>query len=224
MNLQKNNILGVGNKNLLDDKSILKRIYIDEDLIIQPIIDLRQQIGPASIDLRLGSSFISERITSIIELDPTNKDIQDKLLKVVDKNNINLFDPFVLHPNDFALARTFEYIVMPNSLAARLEGRSSWGRRGLLVHSTAGFIDPGFEGYITFELKNVSRLPIKLHPLLRIAQLSFYELNNNSSIVYGEKSHSKYNKSLDVQYSKIYEDPEWKIINNKEISLNEQSQ
>lgn len=199
---------------MLGEKAILDRLFVKQDLIVHPIIDLRRQIGPASLDVRLGTRFQSQRSTSISELNPLASEEQIELdsLKMVDEFTVDPTEPYVLHPGDFALGSTFEYVKLPSDLSARLEGRSSWARKGLQVHATAGFIDPGFEGLITFELSNVSRIPIALYPMLRIGQLSFYFIGEGSTLVYGEQELSKYKKDLGPVWSQVHRDPEWSII------------
>jgi dCTP deaminase len=102
-------------------------------------------------------------------------------------------EPFILHPGEFVLGSTYEVVTLPDDVAARLEGKSSLGRLGLLTHSTAGFIDPGFSGHVTLELSNVATLPIKLWPGMKIGQLCFFRLSSPSDNPYGsEKYGSRY--------------------------------
>jgi dCTP deaminase len=203
---------------MLGEKAILHRMLVKGDLVIHPIIDLARQIGPASLDIRLSTRFQTQRTTSLIEVNPLGSDeqIEHEMLKVIDEYTIDPTEAFVLHPGDFALACTFEYVKIPSGLAARLEGRSSWARKGLQVHATAGFIDPGFEGYITFELSNVSKMPIALYPTLRIGQLSFYYIDEESSLLYGQKKLNKYQGDLGPGWTKIHKDPEWSIIRKQQ--------
>jgi dCTP deaminase len=98
--------------------------------------------------------------------------------------------PFILHPGEFVLGSTYELISLPDDIAARLEGKSSLGRLGLLTHSTAGFIDPGFSGHVTLELSNVATLPIKLWPGMKIGQLCFFRLSSPAEKPYGSKDYS----------------------------------
>ena len=102
-------------------------------------------------------------------------------------------EPFILHPGEFVLGSTYERVSLPDDVAARLEGKSSLGRLGLLTHSTAGFIDPGFSGHVTLELSNVATLPIKLWPGMKIGQLAFFRLSTPAEHPYGsEKYGSRY--------------------------------
>jgi dCTP deaminase len=166
-------------------------------IVITPIIDARAQFQPASFDLRLGTHF---------------KIIRNVMFEYLDA----LRDPeevgrFVLQPTEFALGCTLEYYKLPNDIAGRLEGRSSWGRVGLQIHSTAGFVDPGFEGVLTFELQNVGKVPIPLYPGIRVAQISFYYAGE-SAIPYKEKAYSKYSGKSGTVGSLYYKDVEFEVL------------
>jgi dCTP deaminase len=115
---------------------------------------------------------------------------------------------FYLHPDEFVLASTLEFFRLPADLAGRIEGRSSWGRQGLLVHATAGFVDPGFAGVLTFELSNAGRLPIKLTPGFRIGQVCFFQMSSRSLVPYYAKHGAKYFEATTVEVSKAGYDPE----------------
>jgi dCTP deaminase len=123
-------------------------------------------------------------------------------------------EPFILHPGDFTLASTLEYIVIPNYLSARLEGRSTWGRVGLQIHSTAGFVDPGFQGRLTFELNNLGRLPLPLYPGIRIGQLSFHRIESAATL-YFEKDGSNFSGLTGTKSSTFYADYDYQNILNK---------
>ncbi len=115
--------------------------------------------------------------------------------------------PFILHPGEFVLGSTLEWVRLAADIVARLEGKSGLGRLGLLIHSTAGFVDPGFEGHLTLELSNVARLPIAIYPGMAIGQLSFYELSTSAEFPYGsEKVHSKYQGQRGPTPSRLHED------------------
>lgn len=135
-------------------------------------------LQPASIDLRLGSQF--RVFPDLHIIDPLN--IPDDFGDVVEPL---LGDPFMLCPGDFVLGATVERVRLPGHLAARLEGKSTLGRLGLQVHSTAGFIDPGFDGQITLELTNVARSPIRLWPGMKISQLCVFTMTSSSDRPYG---------------------------------------
>lgn len=137
-------------------------------------------VQPASVDLRLGNSFRvfhNHRVTSI-----DLRELPDNLTEEV---RVPEGDSFVIHPGEFCLGRTLEWIELPPDIVARIEGKSSLGRLGLIVHATAGFCDPGWKGTLTLELHNLTRVPIKLYPGLLIAQLSFMTLDRPAERPYG---------------------------------------
>ena len=137
-------------------------------------------IQPSSIDVRLDRFFRLFDNHKYAVIDPAED--QPDLTRLVEPEGD---DPFVLHPGEFALGSTYEAVTLPDDVAARLEGKSSLGRLGLLTHSTAGFIDPGFTGHVTLELSNVATLPIKLWPGMKIGQLCFFRLSSPAEHPYG---------------------------------------
>lgn len=137
-------------------------------------------IQPSSIDVRLDRLFRVFNNHLYTHIDPAQQ--QDELTSVVDVPD---GESFVLHPGEFVLASTVEVISLGDQLAGRLEGKSSLGRLGLLTHSTAGFIDPGFSGHITLELSNVANLPIRLWPGMKIGQLCIFRLSSPAEHPYG---------------------------------------
>ena len=145
-------------------------------------------LQPSSIDVRLDRWFRVFNNQQYTHIDPATQ--QDDLTTLVEPKGD---DPFVLHPGEFVLGSTLEVVTLPDDLAGRLEGKSSLGRLGLLTHSTAGFIDPGFSGHVTLELSNMATLPIKLWPGSKIGQLCFFRLSSPSEHPYGsEKYGSRY--------------------------------
>ncbi|WP_026424605.1 dCTP deaminase [Actinokineospora inagensis] len=139
-------------------------------------------VQPSSIDVRLDRFFRVFNNTKYTHIDPRQQ--QDELTSLVEAVGD---EPFVLHPGEFVLGSTFEAVTLPDDLAGRLEGKSSLGRLGLLTHSTAGFIDPGFTGHITLELSNVANLPITLWPGMKIGQLCLFRLSSSAEFPYGSK-------------------------------------
>ncbi len=137
-------------------------------------------VQPASVDLRLGDSFRvfhNHRASAI--------DLRDPPANLTEEVVPPAGDPFVIHPGEFCLGRTLEWVELPDDVVARIEGKSSLGRLGLIVHATAGFCDPGWRGTLTLELANLTRIPIKLYPELPIAQLSFMTLDAPARRPYG---------------------------------------
>jgi dCTP deaminase len=137
-------------------------------------------IQPSSIDVRLDRYFRVFENHKYSVIDPSSE--QSELTREVE---VGPKEFFILHPGEFVLASTYEIISLPDDLAGRLEGKSSLGRLGLLTHSTAGFIDPGFSGHITLELSNVANLPVKLFPGMKIGQLCLIRLSSPAEHPYG---------------------------------------
>jgi dCTP deaminase len=157
-------------------------------------------LQPSSIDVRLDRFFRVFDNTRYTHIDPALQ--QDELTSLVEQDGE---DPFVLHPGEFVLGSTFELVTLPDDLAGRLEGKSSLGRLGLLTHSTAGFIDPGFSGHITLELSNVANLPITLWPGMKIGQLCLFRLSSSAEHPYGSaKAGSKYQGQRGPTPSRAY--------------------
>lgn len=162
---------------LLSDRDI--RTQIDAGRVVLDPYDATL-IQPSSIDVRLDRYFRLFDNHKYAVIDPALD--QPELTRLVD---VGPDDAFVLHPGEFVLGATLELVTLPDDVAARLEGKSSLGRLGLLTHSTAGFIDPGFTGHVTLELSNTSTLPIKLWPGMKIGQLCFFQLSSPAERPYG---------------------------------------
>jgi dCTP deaminase len=139
-------------------------------------------VQPSSVDVRLDRYFRVFNNSRYTHIDPSVQ--QDDLTALVEPEGD---EPFVLHPGEFVLGSTLEVVTLPDDLAGRLEGKSSLGRLGLLTHSTAGFIDPGFTGHITLELSNVANLPIMLWPGMKIGQLCLFRLSSAAEHPYGSE-------------------------------------
>ncbi|ROP39476.1 dCTP deaminase [Saccharothrix texasensis] len=162
---------------LLSDRDLREEVESGR-LGLDPFDDVMVQ--PSSIDVRLDRFFRVFNNTRYTHIDPSMQ--QDDLTSLVEPAD---GEPFVLHPGEFVLGSTFELVTLPDDLAGRLEGKSSLGRLGLLTHSTAGFIDPGFAGHITLELSNVANLPITLWPGMKIGQLCLFRLSSAAEFPYG---------------------------------------
>ncbi|MFB7125349.1 dCTP deaminase [Kitasatospora xanthocidica] len=170
---------------LLSDKDI--RTEIDLGRVVVDPFD-PAMIQPSSIDVRLDRFFRVFENHKYPHIDPSEE--QPDLTRLVEPEGD---EAFILHPGEFVLASTYEVITLPDDVASRLEGKSSLGRLGLLTHSTAGFIDPGFSGHVTLELSNVATLPIKLYPGMKIGQLCLFRLSSPSEHPYGsERYGSRY--------------------------------
>jgi dCTP deaminase len=141
-------------------------------------------LQPSSFDVRIDRFFRLFDNHKYAFIDPAEQ--QDDLTRFVE---VAADEPFILHPGEFVLGSTYEFVKLPDNVAARLEGKSSLGRLGLVTHSTAGFVDPGFNGHVTLELSNMATLPIKLWPGMKIGQLCFFQLSSPSETPYGSEKY-----------------------------------
>ncbi len=170
---------------ILSDKHIKEKIN-NKDIIFDPPIDLDNALSACSVDLRLHSEFC------------TFNDLGE-----LERITIKDGEPFILNPGQFALASTLEKVKIPDNMAARLEGRSSIARLGIIVHSTASLIETGFIGQITLELANLGPKPVKLYPGMRICALSFEMLTSTADTPYHMKKNAKYINQSGPTESKI---------------------
>ena len=182
---------------ILSDKDIRKALQ-EKRIIVKPKPDLATQLGSSSLDLRLGYHFrvFKHRKQPFVDpLDPvTTAGMTEEI--VITKN-----DPYVIHPNEFVLGSTLEWVEWSNDLAARIEGRSSLGRLGLVIHSTASHIDAGWRGVLTLELRNIGMVPILLHPKMRICQLMFEPLSSPAEQPYYLKPGAQYHSQKTTKES-----------------------
>ena len=182
---------------LLSDRDI--KSEIDKKRVVLEPCDLNM-IQPSSVDVRLDRLFRTFENHKCAHIDPAEKQPELTREVAVEGN-----DPFILHPGEFVLGSTYEVISLPDDIAGRLEGKSSLGRLGLLTHSTAGFIDPGFSGHVTLELSNVATLPIKLWPGMKIGQLCLFRLESPAEHPYGSAVYgSRYQGQRGPTPSKAY--------------------
>ncbi len=166
---------------ILSDGTI-RRLIAEGKIRIEPFEE--RHIQPASVDVRLGASFLAFRRHTNSDIDPWQ--VNESLMEPVEVED---GAPFILHPGEFVLGTTLERLTLPDNIVARIEGKSSLGRLGLLIHATAGFVDPGWtDGQITLELSNVAPLPIRLWPGMRIAQFSFVQMDAPAERPYGHPS------------------------------------
>ena len=159
---------------VLSDRDIKAEIAAGR-IVIEPLCE--QNVQPASVDVCLGSNSTHTSIDPLVA--------QEGLTESID---VPEGDVFVLHPGQFALGTTLERIVIPDDILGKLEGKSTLGRLGLMIHSTAGYVDPGWDGELTLELSNVANLPIILHPGMRIGQLSFERMSSPVERPYGSEN------------------------------------
>jgi dCTP deaminase len=182
---------------LLSDRDI--KSEIDKKRVVLEPCDLNM-IQPSSVDVRLDRLFRTFENHKYAHIDPAEN--QPELTREV---GVASDEAFILHPGEFVLGSTYEVITLPDDIAGRLEGKSSLGRLGLLTHSTAGFIDPGFSGHVTLELSNVATLPIKLWPGMKIGQLALFRLSSPAEHPYGSAVYgSRYQGQRGPTPSKAY--------------------
>ena len=182
---------------LLSDRDIRAEIAAGR-VGVEPFTEA--MIQPSSVDVRLDRFFRVFENHKYSVIDPSVE--QPDLTRAVETEGD---EPFILHPGEFVLASTYEVITLPDDIAGRLEGKSSLGRLGLLTHSTAGFIDPGFSGHITLELSNVANLPVKLFPGMKIGQLCLIKLSSPAEHPYGSAKYgSRYQGQRGPTPSKSY--------------------
>ena len=218
---------------ILSDRDIKQRLDAG-DLVIEPLDDPELQIQPASVDLRLGREFLKFRRSNISCIHPNRGyEVENYVEKETipgssreSQRSLREFErrdstaggsaglepsvgEFVLHPGDFVLGTTKERVEIPDDILAHVEGRSSLGRLAIVVHATAGIVDPGYEGQITLELSNLGTAPVALEPDMRISQLTFTKLLSPAERPYGAERGSKYQGQSGPQASRIERDQEF---------------
>jgi dCTP deaminase len=190
---------------ILSDGDILRRLEAG-DLVVEPLDDIDLQVQPASIDLRLGREFLEFQHANIPCIHPNSENEVDEY---VDETVVEEGGEFILHPGDFVLGTTRERVEVPDDLIAHVQGRSSMGRLAVVIHATAGIIDPGYRGQITLELSNLGTAPVALTPGMRISQVLFTQLSSPAERPYGEERGSKYQDQSGPQASRIQGDNEF---------------
>lgn len=191
---------------ILSDRDIRRavesgRVKIEAD---QP--ELFLHIHASSMDLRLGNTFKLYEHSKFAVLDPKQPESFQGNMRTI---TVPDGDSFIVQPGEFVLGVTQESLTLPDDLVARVEGRSSLGRLGIIVHSTAGFVDPGFSGTITLEISNLNRMPVALYPGMRICQLAFEQMSSPADMPYHLKPHSKYQNQVLPEESRLVRDPEF---------------
>lgn len=187
---------------VLSDRDI-KAALSKKRIVISPTPDLKTQLGSCSIDLRLGNTFRVFDHSRNAFIDPSKKDYSNEITKII---KIERNGSFVMQPGEFVLAVTLENVKIPSDLMGRLEGRSSLGRLGLVVHSTASIFDPGWDGKPVLELGNLGRMAIKLTVGMRICAMTFEELSSPAETPYVKKKNAKYVFQQNPIESRIHEE------------------
>lgn len=183
---------------ILSDRDVKK--YLEEGkLKIEPLEEI--QIQPAWVDLRLGNEFRIFKISSVSMIDTKSPiDGYTEKIKIDDDK------PFVLHPGEFVLGTVKEYIKMPDDLMGVVDGRSSLGRLGIIVHITSAGINPGWEGIFTLEMSNVGKVPVALYPGMRVCKLVLHKLTSPAETPYYMQKDAKYQKQTGIEESKIFKE------------------
>jgi dCTP deaminase len=184
---------------ILSDRTIREEIASGR-IVIEPFDP--ESVQPSSVDLHVDSQFrvfANSRYPYI--------DVKRPMPDLTDLVEVKEEEPFILHPGEFVLGSTRERVGIPDDMVARLEGKSSLGRLGLLIHSTAGYVDPGWDGFLTLELSNVANLPITIYPGMKIGQISFFRLTSSADRPYGSKeTGSKYQGQRGPTASRFFEE------------------
>jgi len=187
---------------VLSDRDI-KRALEEKRIVISPKPDLKTQLGSCSIDLRLGNLFRIFDHSKYPFIDPYKKDYSSDITREV---KLKVDQQFIMQPGDFVLAVTMEKVTIPDNMMGRLEGRSSLGRMGIVVHSTASIFDPGWNGNCVLELGNLGRMAVALTPGMRICAMTFEELSSPSDVPYGKRKDAKYVMQDRPVESRIHEE------------------
>ncbi|WP_337863492.1 dCTP deaminase [Nitrososphaera sp.] len=203
-------------------EDLQRRLNLDgaspEKLVVTPLINPDKQIEDGTIDLRLSTEFVVAKRSKFATLDPLDEkgNMDSRILEYQEKAYVKIGHKLILHPQQFALGATFEYIKMPVDLIGYVLGRSSWGRLGLLI-ATATVVHPGYAGIITLELTNLGDTPITLYPGTRIAQLALHQVSmteeeRKKKLDEAQQAKTKYKASVSPIFSRVHQDSEWPMI------------
>lgn len=180
-------------REIIEEKDVVK---VEKD----PEIDMDLQLGPSSFDLRLGY-FFGVLNTRKVEMVDTKK--MGKYKEFINQEEHSPEEGVIIHPGEFILGSTLETVNIPSDIVGRVEGRSSYGRLGIIIHATAGFLDPGFRGDITLEIQNLGNAPVKIYPEDRICQVVFEKMDSVAETPYGDKKDSKYMGQKGATFSRL---------------------
>ncbi len=190
---------------ILSDRDIKKAIDTGRVKIDGGVMPFH--IHASSMDLRLGNTFKLYEHSKFAILDPKNPETFQGRMRMI---TIPEGESFIVQPGEFVLGVTMETLTVPDDLVVRVEGRSSLGRLGIIVHSTAGFVDPGFSGTITLEISNLNRMPVALYPGMRVCQLAFEQMSSPAETPYNLKLGSKYQHQILPEESRLMNDAEFR--------------
>jgi dCTP deaminase len=173
---------------VLSDRDI-KQAIIDQRIIISPQLDEKSQVGSCSVDFRLGNRFRIFAHTKHPFIDPADMQLMDDVMEEV---VVPEGEAFIMRPGEFVLATTIEHLTLADDLLGRIEGRSSLGRIGIIVHGTASVFDPGWIGIPVLELGNLGMMPVALHPGMKICSFTFEQVSSSVEVPYHKKAKAKY--------------------------------
>ncbi len=182
----------------------IRRLLSEARIVVEPFPDLAVQLGSCSLDLRLSGEFSVFEYNRHPFIDVRDTEQARDVMKTL---TVEDDQPFVLHPQTFVLAITQERLELPDDIVARLEGRSSLGRLGIIVHATASVIDPGWRGRIVLELANHGQMPVALYPGMRVCSVTFEPLSSPVDMPYWKKAQAKYRDQQTPLGSRIADDP-----------------
>ncbi len=191
---------------ILSDRDLKAKILDGSIVVTSPENDHMDNIHASSMDFRLGRFFKLYKHSEQAVLDPSRPETFTNVTQLIEITDPQ--QPFIVQPHEFVLGVTLERVKLPDDMVARVEGRSSLGRLGIIVHSTAGYVDPGFEGTITLEITNINRMPVALYPGMRVCQLAFETMSSAAEVPYYKKASSKYQGQSLPEESRITKDPE----------------
>lgn len=189
---------------IFSDRDI-KRLLGENRIIVDPAPDIATQLGSCSLDLRLSGEFSVFEYNRHPFIDVRDPNASQSIMKSL---TVGPEQPFVLHPGSFVLGITLERVELPDDIVGRLEGRSSLGRLGIIVHATASVIDPGWRGRIVLELANHGQMPVALYPGMRVCSVTFEPLSTPVDTPYWKKAEAKYRNQDSAQGSRIGDDPD----------------
>ncbi len=194
---------------ILSDRDIKAAIAAGRVKVESTNPEMFEHIHASSMDFRLGNVFKVYEHSKYAVLDPKNPATFAMNMRVI---TVADGDAFIVQPGEFILGVTQETLTLCDDLVARVEGRSSLGRLGIIVHSTAGFVDPGFSGTITLEISNLNRLPVALYPGMRVCQIAFEQMSSAADTPYDKKPFSKYQNQVLPEESRLMIDPEFSKV------------
>ena len=184
---------------ILPDHEI-RKLLKEGKLVIEPLEDPDRQIQPAQVDLRLGNEFRVFRVNSVPYIDTKEKTADYTETKVVEDGKL-----FMIHPGEFVLGTVKEYIRMPDDLVGTVDGRSSLGRVGVVIHATSTSINPGWEGRFVLEITNIGKMPVALYPGQRVAKLALHRMSSPAERPYSQRK-AKYQAQKTIEETRFHED------------------